>query len=358
MQLLNHTRAVATCVLAHDKGGQAHLLVVAKATFVIPPSGKAARLADSPVDLHAADVHSTDPATTSPFADHDFVLVKWRCDVLLIGHAYAPGGVAASMVPVGLHVGGLVKSFNVTGPREWESARHGVRAGKPRPFTRQRIGYEFAYGGVSGGGEHTRVFWANPIGRGFATAKGSHKLAGQPMPQTEAFDAPVISPRGDYRPMAFGPLPRNSQPRLGYAGTYDARWIEERMPTLPADFDERYYQSAPPDQQLERLVGGEEVSFVNLTDAGQTKFVLPGLYLSIQVKLKGEPATRAPATADTLCLEPDARRFTVTWRRAVRLRQSLHEVESVEIGEPIADQRRNGVAVLPASMLKQGSFGS
>lgn len=358
MRLLNHTRAAATCALAHDKTGQAQLLVLAKATFVIPAPGKPARLAELPVNMHAADVYSGVPGTTSATFDHDFVLVKPRCEVLLCGHACAPGGVPAPIVDVGLRVGSLIKAFRVTGYRIWESARHGVKAGEPAPFTRQRIGYDLAFGGMDGDDKAAPVYWANPIGRGYHASGHSRRLAGQPMPQTEARDAPIVSPAGHYPPMAFGPLPRNAQPRLGYAGTYDARWVEARMPVLPADFDERYYQSAPPDQQVNRLAGGEQVALLNLTEEGDTQFVLPGLHLSIEVKLKGESACRRPARADTLCLEPDARRFTVTWRLATRLHQSLQEVESVEIGWPVADQRRDGLAVIPVGMLKKGPFPS
>jgi len=47
---------------------------------------------------------------------------------------------------------------------------------------------------------------------------------------------------------------------------------------LPADFDERYYQSAPPDQQTDYLRGGEEVELVNLrATAGRAAFKIPKL---------------------------------------------------------------------------------
>ena len=58
-------------------------------------------------------------------------------------------------------------------------------------------------------------------------------------------------PWGDYRPMGFGPgRPRLDAP-LSYAGTYDQNWLDNVFPFLPADFDERYYQAAPEDQQID-----------------------------------------------------------------------------------------------------------
>ena len=51
--------------------------------------------------------------------------------------------------------------------------------------------------------------------------------------------------------MSFGPIGRNFKSRVTLAGTYDKKWLDEIYPFLPADFDEQYYQAAPPDQQIE-----------------------------------------------------------------------------------------------------------
>ena len=45
---------------------------------------------------------------------------------------------------------------------------------------------------------------------------------------------------------AFGPVGRHWEPRVRYAGTYDDRWTEDRMPLLPKDFDDRFHNAAPP----------------------------------------------------------------------------------------------------------------
>ena len=45
--------------------------------------------------------------------------------------------------------------------------------------------------------------------------------------------------------MAFGPVGRSWQPRIRWAGTYDQKWMDEKFPFLPEDFDERYYQCRP-----------------------------------------------------------------------------------------------------------------
>ncbi len=58
-------------------------------------------------------------------------------------------------------------------------------------------------------------------------------------------------------PFGFGFVGRSSPGRAAFAGTYDRRWLDEVCPFLPEDFDHRYYQGAPPDQQYSHFRGGE-----------------------------------------------------------------------------------------------------
>ena len=60
----------------------------------------------------------------------------------------------------------------------------------------------------------------------------------------------VRDPHSDYAPVAFGPLGRGWPLRARFGGTYDDKWLKDDFPFLPKDFDERYYQAAPEDQQI------------------------------------------------------------------------------------------------------------
>ncbi|MCV5264373.1 DUF2169 domain-containing protein, partial [Escherichia coli] len=51
------------------------------------------------------------------------------------------------------------------------------------------------------------------------------------------------------RVAGFGPVPPFFEARQTLAGTFDEEWIENRKPMLPLDFDRRFFQSAPADQQ-------------------------------------------------------------------------------------------------------------
>ena len=75
-------------------------------------------------------------------------------------------------------------------------------------------------------------------------------VIGAPVSNTEEIRDPVRDPGGKYRPMAFGPIGRGWPSRIRHAGTYDQDWIDNVFPFLPADFDTRYFQCAPEDQQV------------------------------------------------------------------------------------------------------------
>jgi hypothetical protein len=83
--------------------------------------------------------------------------------------------------------------------------------------------------------------------------------------------------------MSFGPMSRNFKSRIPFAGTYDARWLEERVPYFPEDFDYRYFQCAAVDQQMPFPVGGEDVLLENLTPDGVRRFQIPGKEMPVLV---------------------------------------------------------------------------
>ena len=68
----------------------------------------------------------------------------------------------------------------------------------------------------------------------------------------------VRSPRDRPLPRGFGPVARHWLPRRALGGSYDAAWVEARVPLWPADVDPRFFMAAPePLQATRHLVGGE-----------------------------------------------------------------------------------------------------
>jgi|SRR5580704_4917960 hypothetical protein len=336
MELLNATRMQAGYTLGMRPDGHEFLVVTVKGTFRLPGNGGEPQLAEEQLPLVEADVFTGEPGFSAPLYETDYVPVKPRCDVLLNGSAHAPGARPAKRVTVSLQVGSFSKSFDVVGNRVWIAAMLGVVASAPEPFVLMPISYDRAFGGIDiahpDPAKH-RYYESNHAGVGFHQETRREFIDGTPLPNTEEPGHPVNEPRGSYRPMAFGPIGRAWLPRFKLAGTYDQNWIDNIFPFLPPDFDDRYYQSAPADQQMDYPQGGEEVVLVNLTPEGHTSFSLPQLNMPVVFYLKHAENNEMQAVVDTIVIEPDLQRFTLTWRSSLPLRKNIFEVEQVLVGE-------------------------
>jgi hypothetical protein len=317
-----------------EPSGREYLVVVAKGTFVIPVEGGDVTLADDQMPLVEADTFSGKPGFSAPVYESDYCLRKLRCDVLLHGSAHAPGGKPTRRVRVGLRVGGTIhKEFDVVGDRVWKRRLLGMRPSAPEPFTRLPISYDRAYGGIDDSNpKKAAPYHRNIVGVGYHPRRRRRQVRGMAVPNTEELRRPIKRVNGKYRPMSFGPLGRNFSPRSGFAGTYDQQWMDEVFPFLPDDFDLRYFQSAPEDQQMDYPRGGEEVSLVNLTPGGRLRFLLPELEVPVEFTTAWDERHETRAVIDTIVIETDAHRLLVTWRAAHPLRKNILEMEQVVVG--------------------------
>jgi hypothetical protein len=337
MELINATRMVAGYNMGIEPSGRELLVVVIKGTFHLP------RTADEPLRLHEeqvplimADTFTGEPGYSAPHYEVDFAPRKKRCDVLLLGSAHAPEGRPATCVPVGLRVNGVTKTFNVVGNRRWQAGASGVSASNPEPFTVMPISYDCSFGGVDNKHEDPAkhaAFMRNPVGRGFHKHLKSEWVDGAPLPNTEELNRPITATDDDYLPMSFGPIGRGWDPRYRYAGTYDDKWLEEHFPFLPPDFDEQYYQAAPLDQQFNGPLGGQEIALVNLTPDGNRSFTLPAFEAPVHLFPKKGAREDLIATLDTLVLEPDQERLTMTWRVCRPLKKNMFEIAQILVGK-------------------------
>lgn len=336
MELINATRMTAGYTMGTEPSGRESLVVVIKGTFRLPRAGETAGLHEQQLPLIMADTFTGEPGYSAPVYEVDFAPHKPRCEVLLLGCAYAPGGRPATRVPVGLRVGDMIKRFDVVGDRHWQASATRITPSAPLPFQSKPISYDVAFGGVDqhheDPGQHG-AYTPNPIGRGYHKHLNSEWVDGQPLPDTEEEGHPVTHPAGAYRPQAFGPIGRGWDARRHYAGTYDDQWLAEQFPFLPQDFDERYYQAAPMDQQLTASAGGAEVALLNLTPDGMRRFALPAFEAPVHVFPKRGEREDLKATLDTIVLEPDADRLTMSWRVRRPLKRNLFEIEQVMVGK-------------------------
>ncbi|KAA5840831.1 DUF2169 domain-containing protein [Pseudomonas chlororaphis] len=336
MELLNASQLLAAYTQGLAPDGRESLVVVAKGTFNLPLDGRAATLADTQQPLLMADTFLGEPGLSAPLQEMDFAPVKPCCDVLVRGKAYAPGGRPVTQLTAGIRVGQMSKAFSVLGPRQWQSGLLGVAPGLPQPFTEQDISYARAFGGshpIANAPQLRHCYLDNPTGCGwYPRSADSADIVGMPMPSTEELGKPIDSPSGDFRPMALGPLGRGWPQRARFAGTYDEAWLADCFPFLPADFDQRYFQAAPDDQQTHYLRGGEDVLLLNLTPQERAGFRIPQMEVPVTFFLKKGGHETVQAVIDTLLIDTDTCQVQLTWRVSRPLQRNMFEIAQVLVG--------------------------
>ncbi len=347
MTLHNATDFEAGYNLGLEKSGHHCLVVVAKATFNMPHfmhEPATLKSVEEQIKVHNTDVFTGIDGESALLYENDFAPHKPKCDVLLNGSAYAYPLQETIDKVVQLRIGTIDKSFRVMGKRVWEEHVFNAKASNPLSFTKQSISYDIAYGGndldpnkPSQEDENYVAFDANPVGQGYAPFHDTTKLIGKPLAQTMELHTEASDPQSKkYLPQSFGAVARHWYPRYTLGGTYDAHWIEQVKPFLPDDFDESFYQCAPKEQQIAYIEGGEKVLLKGLTPEGERLFMLPRLEVAMEViRSNGDRETLSPVI-DTLILEPDEERFTMVYRAKIKLKRSIHEVDTIIVGTPDA----------------------
>ena len=200
-------------------GGQLHVTVVVKASFHFMRDGR--MVLDEPAPLRRKDEHvDRDPLQSLLGAAETCPRIP-DVGVVLVGHAYAPGGATRGIVRFALKredKAVIDKSIMVLGPRSPE--------GSLLPYQRMPLSYEYALGGVG--------FADNPIGVGAGQSK-------KQKPQ-------LVNPKSSKEVAAFGPIPSNFPARRNLRGSLRPKRIEKGIADYPADFDWEYFQAAPKDR--------------------------------------------------------------------------------------------------------------
>jgi hypothetical protein len=325
----NRTSFAADRSWVRDRNGAEVWLVAVKGTFDIKPDGSTV-LAENQVKVQLAPKYSGEPGKSSLLYESDLPRTKLTTDVIVNGHAYSPRGEPVTTTTVSCRVGGLEKSLHVTGDRVWKGFGPVVWKSRCQPFIKMPIRYERAYGGKDLRSKNPKGHkWdeRNPVGTGFA--KWRSHLIGQRVPNIH----PAGPSLGRSEPAGFGVIAGHWKPRAKLAGTCDAKWEAERAPLLPEDFDDRFYQSAPRDQQAPRfLKGGEEVYLTNLTPDGTLAFRLPRVVLGFETDF-GEAPVRHRANLHTVILEPDVPRVLMVWHTALPCHSKVAKLRATRIFE-------------------------
>jgi len=231
--------------------------------------------------IYERDRFPNDDPGASLYAPSDLVPHRPLVDVSVVGNAYAPRGGPVKSLAARLCVQSIEKLLSVTVQPVADDDG----------FKSASLGYEFA--------EPTET---NPVG----TSNGSaHRIA-------LMMDPTPVNPR--HTSPGFGPIASHwpSRQRL-LKGNAEPRPTEEGAPCeLPAEFDMKFFNSAPPDQQLPELRPNAELVLENLhPDHAVLRTRLPNIAPQIFVEREGS-RQRAEAASTITGLWIDTRRSVAT----------------------------------------------
>lgn len=252
----------------------------------------------------------------------DFADWKACADLLLKGTCYPPSPSVAC--DVRFAVGAWSKTLRVLGPRVFTPGMlFGGSTGEPEPFVKMPLTWENTLGGEG----HA----ANPAGKD--QAGGELPTVLHPKPEGSSADP---------SPASFLPISPYWPQRAGKSGkAYGKAWEETHAPFFAEDFDWTVFNAAPPDQQLDDyLVGDEELVFENMHPTTPVwKTHLPGQRLRVLVKTDEGVLHDVVMRLDTLTADLDAGRLYLNWRGHVPVRElDFNDLGVILLAsEPLAD---------------------
>jgi uncharacterized protein YjbI with pentapeptide repeats len=314
------------------------LTLIVKGTFDLKP-GQTATPSEEQLFLAGDEFYPDDDEMEgSTRYEADFAYFKPRADLLLVGKCHAPRSKPIPACQVTFRVGKTSRSLAVFGDRHWKRNALGVQTiSEPEPFTEMELRYENSFGGQD--------YKYNPAGKGYRKEDTSSGKNRRLLPNIEAPDSLIASPRSRPQPAGFGPLGRMWAQRFTRLGTYKGTWLKERWPWFPTDFDWGHFNAAPTEMQFETyLRGDEELYFENLhPEYPQYESRLPGLRVRCFINTSAERDTEqdrfdeVSMVLDTLWVDMEAEKLVLVWRGWTEvLSEDYEEIRHVFImSEPV-----------------------
>ena len=330
----NKTLYEAEGTWVQDKDANKIWMIAVKATFDISPDGST-WLAENQVPVYRQGQPIGEFGESSLKYESDLQGLKVCTDVLVNGNAWARGVKPAAQVDVRLRVGTIDKTLRVFGDRIWKRGLLGnLSISRPIPFESVPITFERAFGGWDRSAnkeQNHRVDFRNPIGTGFSLSKKN--CEGMRLPNIEYPHRLIKSWRDRPNPAGFNVVDLAWSPRKEYAGTYDEDWKQKRFPLWAIDFDQRYYNCAPADQQYPGFLrGGEQVGLLNLSKQSQITFSLPKIY-PVFVTRFGRESVNHRAKLCTVIIEPNIPRVIMVWQTSLVCNHKVDELDVTTVSE-------------------------
>ena len=327
----NHTPFEAKGVIRlNPKTSRKIWLVAVKATLEIQDSGVLV-VSDKQEEVFEDPTFTGEEGISSLKYDSDLLGPKEKVDVILNGTAYQPGNKQDRDLLVGFTIGNWSKSLRIVGDRIWDRFMGVTSKTMTQPFSQMAIHYENAYGGVDEQADqlHLQCDLRNNVGKGYASKEKS--LHGKKLPNIEYPGYPTKANYKKNKVAGFGAIPNYLKPRVDHVGTYDEQWQTERAPFLPVDFSPLFFQSAPEDQQISYLFGGEKAGLFNLmAEKPEFRFNLPELRFNLTTRIE-DSIVEHESAIKTVIIEPDHPRLIIVWQSSLDCHNKDHLVETTHV---------------------------
>ncbi|EYF08058.1 DUF2169 family type VI secretion system accessory protein [Chondromyces apiculatus] len=288
-------------ILWQPRPGAWALTVVCKATYALEPGESF--LAQEQEAPYQGDIHWEDDDRRSLRLASDFAPFKRRADVILVGHAYAPGRRPVKSLVTRLVVGDVDKAITVFGDRSFTFSGELL---EPLPYAQMPLVWERAGRGADA---------TNPVGvPQEMLASGLGRLV---VPNLQLPEVYVSSRRDVIEPVCFGPIapgwPGRARKLHWYASGWNhARWYEQ---PLPHDVDAAYFNAAPQDQQLDEIRPDERIMLENLhPDHPRLVTNLRPLVPRALVAWGSRAPEERWLRCDTMWIDTDRGTCSLTWR--------------------------------------------
>lgn len=317
MEIVNETALQTAFLVGKIRSPRYCLTMIVKGAFDLVPGGVCTPSEEMPFPT-GDEPYADDPdGLGAPRYPSDFAPYKPRADLMLVGSCHVPDGRPRGRCPVRFEVDGLGRRLEVWGDRQLRWRGLGRRPTDPVPFEQMELRYERAFGGP-----RSKL---NPVGVGRSARRDPDGRRVRRAPNLED------PQRGAREPAGLGPLGATWRPRTAKLGTYRRRWLRERWPWFPQDFDWRYFNAAPSALQAPYLRGDETLLLENLhAEHAHLESRLPGLRMRTFI-CDREPGERdsgfreVPMQLDTLWVDAEASRLVLVWRGHVEVASEDHE---------------------------------
>ncbi len=301
--------------------------VIVKATFQLEPGQST--LAGDQEAINEDDNYWNDDPSRSIVAPSDWAPFKPKADIMLVGHAFAPGGIPTRALTARILIGEIDKSIEVWCDRGFRIADGQLLEG-PR-FSKMPLRWERTAGGPG---------TSNPVGMRFDAPPDKYGMVAVPNLQPLGM---YVSKRSDtFAPVGYGPIAAdwpNRMTKLGRLGAgFFARGWGSRP--LPEGVDYAYFQAAPTDQQTGELRAAERLVLENLhPEHARLVTNLPGIKPRVIAERGNGAREEVGLMTDTLWIDTDRGLCTLVWRGRISLRDAAEPgriVVSMEEEAPVS----------------------